>query len=73
MQRSSHSPVTATAWARVGDQRPKPRIAPRSTIRQEHEYLYPPLTFLRKTGEPIFFKFEETQYEVIDVAPSYPS
>jgi len=44
-----------------------------SCFPQEHEYLYPPLTFLRKTGEPIFFKFEETQYEVIDVAPSYPS
>ena len=41
--------------------------------RRRRQWVRAPLTFLRRAGEPIFFNVEETQYEVIDVAPSYPS
>ena len=44
-----------------------------SAFPQESEFLYPPLTLMRPTGKRYTVPYDDTQYEVIEVVPEFPT
>ena len=44
-----------------------------SVVPSEKEYLYPPLTFLKPTGDVTELSYGNIKYTVIDVVPFFPS
>ena len=44
-----------------------------SAFPEEREFLYPPLVYLRPTGETHRFTYDGVEYTVIEIDPQYPS
>ena len=47
--------------------------SPPLTLRQEREFLYPPLTFLAPTGRTHHLRHDGTHFTIVEVVPHYPS
>ena len=44
-----------------------------STFPTESEYLYPPMTFVRPTGDTYEASFDGVRFTVVDVEPHFPT